>query len=126
MVPGEVTGIHLMLNQLLTRPADAPRWVDLENGLGLSSRTIRRHIKSHVDWFGRVNDFKAQIQYWRLTTASMLLSTRQNRVVEVARLMGYGTARALLRAMDDYALPPPRTIRSALDKVESDEEIESL
>jgi AraC-like DNA-binding protein len=90
-----------------------PRWVDLESSLGVTSRTMRRWMDRHTGWFGGFQDFRAQIQYWRLSSAAMLLSSPENTISQVARAVGYGTDRALLRAMGDAGLPQPRLIREA-------------
>jgi transcriptional regulator GlxA family with amidase domain len=88
-------------------------WVDVEEELGCTSRTLRRWIGQHQAWFNHRPDFKAQVLYWKLSSAALLLSSPENKVREVALATGYGTDRALLRAMQDHGLPPPRDIRSA-------------
>jgi transcriptional regulator GlxA family with amidase domain len=52
----------------------------------------------------------------RLRTAVVLLSAAEATVVEVARLVGYGSPIAMARAFRDAKLPAPSVVQAELRK----------
>jgi len=103
------------LSSLFSNLEAAPMTVDLERRLGLS----RRRVVDLVGHFAETYDldarsFRTLHRRWRVMAGSALMTHPQARTEEVARQVGYGSARAFCHAFAAAGLPSPGGLRRAL------------
>jgi AraC-like DNA-binding protein len=96
--PPEVVRIERAMSALLMELERAPGSVDLSSLTGLSERHLRRLFEQHQLWLGA---FRERVRHARLPSAANWLAFSDLSTERVARSLGYGSARALVRALDD-------------------------
>lgn len=102
-VPTEVVRVERSLSEMLVRLERGPAGVDLSLATGLSERHLRRLFVEHAAWLGR---FRERIRHARLPSAANWLAARLP-TERIATSLGYGSARALVRALDDAGYRHP-------------------
>jgi AraC-like DNA-binding protein len=88
----------------------------IAGALGLSMRQVGRDAKELASTFGLGDGYRDALLMLRLRTAVVLLSAAEATVVEVARLVGYGSPIAMARAFRDAKLPAPSAVQAELRK----------
>lgn len=88
----------------------------IANALGLSMRQVGRDAKELASTFGLGDGYRDALLMLRLRTAVVMLSAAEATVVEVARLVGYGSPIAMARAFRDAKLPAPSAVQAELRK----------
>lgn len=94
-----------------------PALVDVEALVGRPIRDLRREAARWPAWFGPYgwpSAWRTRLRAIRLVTATRLFSARNATVEAVATATGYGSARALLLALDQEGYPPPSVLRRIL------------
>ncbi len=113
VVPEMLAGGHELIARLIARVEaslpDAPSVADLADGLGMSQRTLSRHVcritgKSTVDL----------VQGVKLRAARVLLEKSRHSVEEVAAAVGYSDSTALRRLMKRMTGSGPSRYRPAV------------
>lgn len=87
----------------------------LAGALGLSMRQVGRDAKELASTFG-LDGYRDALLLLRLRSAALMLSAPEATVVEVARLVGYGSPIAMARAFRDAKLPAPSVVQAELRK----------
>lgn len=83
-----------------------PSWIDAVQSTGRSERQLRRDVAALCERLGLAADgLRALLVRERVVSAALLLSARGASVTEVARSVGFGTARALGLALERAGLP---------------------
>jgi AraC-like DNA-binding protein len=88
----------------------------IAGALGLSMRQVGRDAKELASTFGLGDGYRDALLMLRLRSAVLMLSAREATVVEVARLVGYGSPIAMARAFRDAKLPAPSVVQAELRK----------
>lgn len=88
----------------------------IAGALGLSMRQVGRDAKELASTFGLGDGYRDALLLLRLRTAVLMLSAAEATVVEVARLVGYGSPIAMARAFRDAGLPAPSVVQAELRK----------
>lgn len=88
----------------------------IAGALGLSMRQVGRDAKELASTFGLGDGYRDALLMLRLRTAVLMLSAAEATVVEVARLVGYGSPIAMARAFRDAKLPAPSVVQAELRK----------
>lgn len=112
--PPEVQVLSTHLGRVLSRLWLQPQLVDLSDELGVSTRQVRRQLRAAEPWLGpfaSAAGWRTQLHRIRLVAAVAFLACRKCRVVDVARDVGYGSARAMLTAFQLAGLPRPARLR---------------
>lgn len=100
-----------LLGAAVSRLDAQPMWVDLA-GPGLSERALRRRFGALP--LGDRPGFRATLHRHRLVSSLTLLSAPTLSVGAVARVLGYGTTRALGTALEHAGLPSATEIQRRL------------
>jgi AraC-like DNA-binding protein len=87
----------------------------LAGALGLSMRQVGRDAKELASTFG-LDGYRDALLLLRLRSAALMLSAPDATVVEVAKLVGYGSPIAMARAFRDAKLPAPSVVQAELRK----------
>jgi transcriptional regulator GlxA family with amidase domain len=87
----------------------------LAGALGLSMRQVGRDAKELASTFG-LDGYRDALLLLRLRSAALMLSAPDATVVEVAKLVGYGSPIAMARAFRDARLPAPSVVQAELRK----------
>ena len=80
----------------------------------MSARQARRRLAAAGQWlpaYSRPEAWRRQLRLIRASLAASFLTRRDASLEQVARSLGYGSARALLLALAQEGLPPPRVLR---------------
>jgi hypothetical protein len=107
-VPADVLRVEHAMSTLLSELPSAPRAVDLSIQTSLSERHLRRIFSEHAAWLG---SFRARLRHARLPSAASWLALSSISPERIARSLGYGSARALMRALGDAGYGDRDTIR---------------
>jgi AraC-like DNA-binding protein len=86
----------------------------LASSLDMSMRQVGRDAKELAKAFGIVGGYRDALLMLRLRVAVLLLSAPEATVVDVARLVGYGSPIAMARAFRDAKLPSPSVIQATV------------
>ena len=86
----------------------------LSSALGMSMRQVGRDAKDLASTFGLGEGYRDALLMLRLRSAVLMLSAAEATVVEVARLVGYGSPIAMARAFRDAGLPAPSAVQAEL------------
>jgi len=100
------------LGEVLSALSDQPMESDLEARLQVSNRQLRRRLPGLLRMFGGANEtFRDMVHRVRLCDAVGLIAGTSLSVVEVAKLVGYGSPHALRRALRRRQLAAPSVLR---------------
>lgn len=104
-----------VLGEVVSPLAGQPMMVDLVSSTGLSDRHLRRRLPTISRQISSAQGagFREMVLRLRLTTAAGLLARGDTTVNHVAKVVGYGSARALHHAMGAAGMPRPSSIRPA-------------
>ncbi len=100
------------LTSSLSNLHDNPMSVDLEKMLGLSRRRVvdlLARVSARFDINGQ--DWRTLRNRWRLISSMALASHPRARTEDVAKAVGYGSARAFCHAFLEAGLPSPGNVR---------------
>lgn len=97
-VPTDVVRVEHAMSELLMQLDRGPASVDLARMTGLSERHLRRVFRQHHAWLG---SFRERVRHARLPSAANWLAFSRLPTERIARSLGYGSGRALLRALQD-------------------------
>lgn len=91
-----------------------PSWVDAVQSTGRSERQLRRDVAALSARLGlNADGLRTLLVRERVLSAALLLSARGASVTEVARSVGFGTARALGLALERAGLPSASALSAA-------------
>ncbi len=93
----------------------APQIEDVATALGVSARHVSRRLAAAGPWlpaFSQAQAWRRYLRNFRVRLAVSFLTRRDASLAQVARSLGYGSARALLLALSQEGLPPPRVLRA--------------
>jgi AraC-like DNA-binding protein len=103
------------LDEVLTLRECHPRMTDLESLVGLSGRTVERHLPGVLTLWGLLPvTFRELRGRQRLYQAALAMSHPAATTERTARLCGFATPNALCRSFLRAGLPSPGRIREAL------------
>jgi AraC-like DNA-binding protein len=92
-----------------------PSLTELASGAQVSVRQVARDFDDLQTTFPIHGDgWRSAIQTWRFRWAILLLSVAELRVLDVAEIVGYGSAEAMTNAFRTAGMLPPTKIREAL------------
>jgi AraC-like DNA-binding protein len=102
------------LGRVVSPLCDKPMLSDLASATGLSERHLRRELPTVWRQVSPqiAPTFREVLLSLKLTTATALLARGDLTVNEVARLVGYGSSRALHLAMESAGMPSPSRVLS--------------
>ncbi len=103
------------VGQALSQLERGPQTEDLAAVLGLSVRQVNRRLAALGSWmpaYSRPQAWRRQLRIVRSTLAASFLTRKDQPLEQVARSLGYGSARALLLALQQEGLPQPSVLRS--------------
>src|SRR6185437_5910837 len=103
------------LGGVVSRLDTAPQIGDLAAALGVSARQVTRRLAAAGPWlptYSRPEAWRRTLRLIRASSAASFLTRRDASLEQVARSLGYGSARALLFALAQEGLPPPRVLRA--------------
>jgi AraC-like DNA-binding protein len=109
-VPDVVSMIEGVVSPLLCAYETAPSAQDLVDRTGFSDRHLRRLFDQHAGWMG---SFRERRQHGRLTSAVSWLTETNLSLERIAPSLGYGSGRALARALDDVGFAGRQSARRA-------------
>jgi AraC-like DNA-binding protein len=115
-VPTGAQAVADALSSTLTKLHSGPQVQDVAALLGLSERQLNRRFKALGLWlpgYSRPEAWRRQLRLMRSTLAASFLTRKDTSLELVASSLGYGSARALLLALDQAGLPPPSVLRRA-------------
>jgi AraC-like DNA-binding protein len=103
------------LDTVLTLRESAPMMTDVESLLGLSGRTVERHLPGVLALWGQSPaTFRELRGRHRLFQAALAMSHPAATTEQTARLCGFATPNALCRSFLKAGLPSPGRIRERL------------
>lgn len=108
--PPVVLQVGAAMARLLDEMHRAPQAVDLVSATALHPRTLQRVFAQHQRWLPMTMAQRAHDL--RIVLAGSLLASTSATTRVVAEALGYGSGRALLRALDDACYPTVAELRS--------------
>jgi AraC-like DNA-binding protein len=103
------------VGRTLSRLPAGPHIDDIAAQLGMSGRHLRRRLSALGPWLPTLSapeGWRRHLRIVRATLAASFLTHRDASLEQVARSLGYGSSRALLLALAQERLPPPRVLRA--------------
>lgn len=118
-IPERERRLLLALDRNLSAQRHQPTLQDLQDELDMSERHIRRLLLEVQERYGfpTGKGWRDHLRGWRLPVAAALMSVKQARTEDVAKMLGFSSPAVFCDVMARAGLPSPRSISDALARL---------